>query len=279
MTAATVAPGRQVGDGVRVTFPRVVRSEWVRFRSLRSSWVTLAITVLLLVGLAALSCWAREAHWPPRDPGEAASFNATLQAIGPGTFLAQLAVGVLGVLLVTGEYATGMVRATMAAVPRRVPVLLARGLVFASFMAAVLVPAVFVAFFVGQGLLASKNIDTTLHAPNALRVVFGAGLYLVAIGLLGMALGWVLRHTAGAITALFGLLFIVPLIIHFLPAPWPSNVTKWLPGGVGDSAGIAVWTPHPGTTSLGPWAGFGVLVLWAVVVFAVGAITLRRRDV
>lgn len=279
MTTAAVAPGRQVGDGVRITFPRVVRSEWVRFRSLRSTWITLGITVLLVVGLAALFCWARASHWPPRDPGEAASFDPTMQAIGAGAFLGQLAIGVLGVLLVTGEYATGMVRATMAAVPRRWPVLCARGVVFASFMLALLVPMVFLAFFVGQALLASKDIDTTLHAPNVLRVVFGAGLYLVAIGLLGMGLGWLLRHTAGAIATLFGTLFIVPLIVHFLPAPWPTNVMKWLPGAVGDTAGVAVWTAHPGTHSLGPWTGFAVLMLWVVAVFAAGAVTLRRRDV
>lgn len=279
MTTAAVAPGREVGDGVRITFPRVVRSEWLRFRSLRSSWITLGITVLLIIGLAALLCWARASHWPPHDRGEAASFDPTIQAIGAGTFLGQLAVGVLGVLLVSGEYATGMIRSTMAAVPRRLPVLLARSLVFASSMLALIVPTLFIAFFVGQGLLASKHIDTTLHAPNVLRMLFGAGLYLVAIGLLGMGLGWLLRHTAGAISSLFGLLFVVPLIVHFLPSPWPTNVTKWLPGAVGDTAGPAVWNDAPGPNSLGPWVGFGVLMVWVVVLLAAGAITLRRRDV
>lgn len=279
MTTTAVSARKSPFDGIQVTFPRVVRSEWVRFRSLRSSWITLGVTVLLLIGLAALLCWARESHWPPHDREDAASFNPTLQAIAAGTFLGQLAIGVLGVLVVTGEYATGMVRATMTAVPRRLPVLLARAFVFALFMLVVLVPAVIVAFLVGQQLLAAKGIDTTLGAPTVLRTVVGAGLYLVGIGLLGMALGWLLRHTAGAISTLFGTLLILPLIVHFLPAPWPVNVTKWLPGGVGDTAGVAIWTPHPGTHSFGPWAGFGVLVLWIVAMFALGAITLRRRDV
>jgi ABC-2 type transport system permease protein len=279
-TTAVPVPARKSPlDGIRVTFPNVVRSEWVRFRSLRSSWVTLAVTVVLLVGLAALFSWARAAHWPPRDQAEAASFDPTQQAIAGGTFLGQLAIGVLGVLLVTGEYATGMIRATMTAVPQRAPVLVARAFVFALFMLVVLVPSVVVAFLVGQVLLASKGIDTTLGAPNVLRMVAGAGLYLVGIGLLGMGLGWLLRHTAGAISTLFGTLFILPLIVHFLPAPWPVNLTKWLPGGVGDTAGLAIWTPHPGAHSFGPWAGFGVLMLWVVAMFVIGAIILRRRDV
>lgn len=278
MTAATIER-RSPLDGVRVTFPRILRSEWIRFRSLRSSWITLGITVALIIGLAVLACWGRESHWPPRDPGEALSFNPTLQSIGPGAVFGQLAVGVLGVLLVTGEYATGMVRATMAAVPRRLPVLVARIVVFAALMLIVLVPSVFVAFFLGQDLLSTKNIDTTLSAPHVLRAVFGGGIYLVGIGLLGMGLGWLLRHTAGAIATLFGILLIVPLLAHFLPDPWPDNVIKWLPGGVGGTAGVAVWDTHPGAHSLGPWAGFGVLMGYVALVLIAAAALLRSRDV
>lgn len=278
MTAATVERTSPL-DGVRVTFPRILRSEWVRFRSLRSSWITLGVTVALIIGLGVLACWGRASHWPPHDRGELLSFNPTTQSIGPGVFFGQLAIGVLGVLLVTGEYATGMVRATMAAVPRRLPVLAARVVVFASLMLVVLIPTVFAAFFVGQELLSAKHIDTTLSAPHVLRAVFGAGLYLVGIGLLGMGLGWLLRHTAGAIATLFGILLIVPLLVHFLPDPWPADVTKWLPGGVEGTAGVAVWNTRQGLHSLGPWAGYGVLIAYVAAVLVVGAVMLRRRDV
>jgi ABC-2 type transport system permease protein len=279
MTAVTMAPGRHGTDGVRITFPRIVRSEWIRFRSLKSSWIILAVTMLLLVGLAALACWARASHWPPENRAEVFLFNPTLQSIGPGTFFGQLAVGVLGVLMVTGEYTTGMVRATMTSVPRRLPVMLARALVFASLTLAVLIPTAFVAFLVGQELLSSKGIDTTLSAPNVVRAVVGAGLYLVAIGLLGMGLGWLLRHTAGAITTLFGMLLILPIVVHFLPDPWPADVTKWLPGGLDGTAGVAVWNTRIGTNSLGPWAGFGMLMAYVAAVLVIAAVLLRRRDV
>lgn len=278
MTAATMER-RSPLDGVRVTFPRVLRAEWIRFRSLRSSWIALAITVLLIVGFAALFCWGRESHWPPRDPGDAAGFNPTTTSIGGGALFGQLVVGVLGVLLVTGEYGTGMIRATMTAVPRRVSVLVARAVVFVSLMLVVLVPSVFAAFFVGQDILSAKGIDTTIGAPNVARAVVGSALYLVGIGLLGMGLGWLIRHTAGALASLFGVLFIVPLIVLFLPAPWPDDVRKWLPGGVSGTAGWAVWTPHPDAHSLGPWAGYGLLIAYAVGLLVLAAVMLRSRDV
>ena len=112
-----------------VSFPRVVRSEWLKFRSVRSSWLTLAITMVLVVGLGALFCAARAAHWPPRDPGEQFTFDPTRISLA-GVFLAQLAMGVLGVLVVTGEYSSGTIRATFTAVPRRLPVYIAKPLVF-----------------------------------------------------------------------------------------------------------------------------------------------------
>lgn len=279
MTAATMSPGQRVGDGVRVTFPRVLKSEWVRLRSVRSTWITLFSTAVLIVGLAALSCALRASHWPPPNPAEFADFDPILQSTGPGTFLAQLVVGVLGVLVVTGEYSSGMIRATITSVPRRIPVLVARALLFAGFTFVVLFSFVLAGFLLGQQLLSSKHIETTLGGPNALRCVVGSALYVVGIGLLGMGIGWLLRHTAGAISTLFGLLLIAPLIVHFLPEPWPENVTKFLPGGFGEAAGNAIWNPHPGHQSLSPWTGFGVLMAYVVGVLIVAALLLRARDV
>ena len=258
----------------RVTFAHVVRSEWVRFRSLRSSWITIGVTVLLIIGLGALFTAARAAHWPPRDPGELLTFDPTLASLG-GTFLAQLAIGVLGVLLVTGEYATGMVRATFTAVPRRVNVLVARILVFAVIGLVVLIPTTLVAFTLGQDLLSSKHIETTLSAPHVTRAVIGAALYLVAIGLFGAALGWLLRHTAGAISTLFGILLIVPILIHLLPDPWPDRINKWLPG----QAGQVLWQVRHQANTLGPWAGFGMLMLYVAGITVAAGILLQRRDV
>lgn len=274
ITAAAATPARAPRDA-RVTFPRVVRSEWLRFRSLRSSWITLTVTVVIVIGFAALACALRAAHWPPHDAAEALTFDPVKQSIGPAAIFGELATGVLGVLLVTGEYATGMVRSTFTAVPRRLAVLAARLLVFAAILLVVLVPSMFAAFEVGQHFLAPKAIDIALSAPGVGRAVLGGGLYLVAVGVLGMGLGWALRHTAGAIATLFGLLFMLSLIVRFLPDPWPSRISTWLPL----EAGSAVWTVHPGGHSLAPWAGFGVLMGYAAAALVVGAVLLRTRDV
>ncbi|HET7311638.1 MAG TPA: hypothetical protein VFJ17_09955 [Mycobacteriales bacterium] len=269
-----IAPQPSRGLGRPVTFPRVVRAEWIRFRSLRSTWITLAVTVVFVIGLGALFTAARAAHWPPRDPGELVTFDPTRASLG-GTFLAQLAVGVLGVLVVTGEYSTGMIRATFTAVPRRLAVLSARSLVFAAVTLLVLVPSCVVAFVLGQHFLSSKNIQTDFSAPGVTRAVIGAGLYLVAVGLLGVALGWLLRHTAGAIAVLVGLLLIIPILVHFLPDPWPDRISKWLPG----DAGQALWAVRPDPNTLAPWAGFGVLMAYVAAGLIAAAFLLHRRDV
>src|SRR5947209_5388726 len=217
-----------------LSFRRVLHAEWLKFRSVRSSWLTLTITMVLVIGLGALFTAARASHWPPRDIGEALTFDPTRISLA-GVFLAQLAIGVLGVLVVSGEYASGTIRATFTAVPRRMPVYLAKPLLFAALSLLALVPTAFAAFAVGQQMLSSKQINTTLGAPNVTRAVVGAGLYLAVVGLFGVALGWLLRHTAGAISTLFGVLLVLPLLVRVLPSPWSDDVSKWLPSGAGQA--------------------------------------------
>ena len=274
-TATSTLPARTPSqDRGGLTFARVLRAEWVRFRSLRSTWITLLVTVVFVIGLGALFTAARAAHWPPRDPGELVTFDPTRTSLG-GAFLAQLATGVLGVLLVTGEYSTGMIRATFTAVPRRIAVLVARAIVFAAVSLALLVPTCVGAFVLGQHLLSSKHIQTDFSAPGVTRAVIGAGLYLVAIGLLGVGLGWLIRHTAGAIAVLVGLLLILEILVHLLPNPWPDRIAPYLPG----EAGQALWTIKPDAHTLAPWTGFGVLMLYVAVSLVMAAVLLVRRDV
>jgi ABC-type transport system involved in multi-copper enzyme maturation permease subunit len=256
-----------------LTFPRVVRAEWLKFRSVRSSWLTLAVTMLLVVGLGALFTAARASRWPPRDPGELFTFDPTRVSLA-GVFLAQLAMGVLGVLVVTGEYATGTIRATFTAVPRRLPVYLGKPLVFGVLSLVTLLPTTFAAFLVGQNLLSSKGINTTLGAPHVLRAVIGAALYLTVIGLFGVGLGWLLRHTAGAISTLFGILLILPILARVLPAPWSDDVSKWLPSG----AGQRIFAVRSDLPSFGPWTGFALLCGYVAAVLLLGAVAVVRRD-
>jgi ABC-2 type transport system permease protein len=273
---AVASPSRATpADGIRLTHLRVVHSEWLKLRTLRSTWITLAVTVGFVVGLAALFCGVTAAHWSHETFLEKLSFDPTRTSLG-GVFLAQLSIGVLGVLAVTGEYATGTARATFTAVPRRLPVLVAKVLVFAAVAAVVAIPSGFAGFSVGQLFLSSQHIQTTLSAPDVARAVIGSGLYLTAVGVFGIALGWLVRHTAGAIATLFGILLILPLVVHFLPAQWADDIGTWLPS----NAGQAVFTiGSDPLTSLGPWAGFGVLCAWVVVTVIAAAILLPRRDV
>ena len=271
MTAVAAAPS--VGQDLRVTQARVIRSEWTKLRSLRSTLFSLLAAVVFVIGLSLLVPSVIVAHWPPREPGEAANFDPTTRSLA-GVFLAQLAIGVLGVLLVTGEYATGMIRATLAAVPTRLPVLWAKTTVFAAVTLALTVPAVFAAFLIGQSIFASKHIQTDLGQPSVSRAVLGAALYLTVVGILGLALGALLRNTAAAISTLFGLLFVLPIIMHFLPASFSDAADKYLPS----SAGQAITHVHADPTALSPWTGLAVFCGYAAVALAAAAVGLRRRD-
>ena len=256
----------------RVTQARVLRSEWTKLRSVASTAWSLLATAALVVGFGALYCLVRVTR-PPRDPAALAGFDPTAVSLS-GVRLAELAVGVLGVLLVTGEYATGTVRASFAAVPRRLPVLWAKAVVLAATTLAVCVPASFAAFLVGQSILSAEGLDSSLGAPGVARAVLGAALYLTAIGLLGLSLGALLRSTAGALAALFGALFGLQLLVGLAPEPWAERITRFLPG----PAGTAVTFVEPDPSSLGPWTGLAVLCCYIAVVLGLAAWRLRRRD-
>jgi len=274
MSAATAAPTRPAASpNKKVTQARVLLSEWTKIRSLRSTIFSLLAAVVFIVGFAVLVPSVIVSHWPPRDPREALGFDPTTRALS-GIFLAQLAIGVLGVLLITGEYATGMIRATFAAVPTRLPVLWAKAAVFAAVTLVLMVPTVLGAFLIGQSILKSKHLQANLSDPGVLRAVIGAALFLTVVGLLGIGLGALLRNTAGGISTLFGLLFVLPIIVRFLPSSWSDPINKYLPS----NAGEAITHVHPDPSLLAPWTGLGLFFGYAVVVLIVAAISLRRRD-
>ena len=275
MTSLATAPVPDTATGPqRVTQLRVIRSEWTKLRSLRSTVFSLLAAVVFILGLSLLVPSVTVAHWPPRDQFEAALFDPTTRSLA-GVFLAQLAVGVLGVLLLSGEYATGMIRATFAAVPTRLPVLWAKALVFTTVSLALLVPSVLAAFLIGQSIFSSKHIQTDLSQPGVLRAVIGAALYVTVAGLLGLGLGALLRNTAGGISALFGALFVLPIIVRFLPSSWADPINTYLPS----TAGQAITHVRSDPSALGPWTGFGVFCGYAAVVLVLAAVRLRRQDV
>ena len=256
----------------RVTQPRVLRAEWTKLRTQPSAYWTLAAAVILVVGFGLGYSLLRVAR-PPHGASAMASFDPASISLS-GVQLAQIAVGVLGVLLITGEYATGLIRTTFAAVPRRLPVLWAKAALLAAAVTAVSVPAAFGAFTGGQTILARQHLSVQLGQPGVARAVVGSALYLAVIALLGLGLGGVLRNAAGGIAALFGLLYGLPLAAGFLPGNLATDVTKFLPA----TAGQAVTTVQPDPTLLQPWTGFAVLCAYAAVLLGISAARMRRGD-
>lgn len=263
MTAVAVSP---------VTQRRVLASEWVKLRSLRSTAYTLLAGFAAMVLLASLIGWGTNSHWDRLDPIERLTFSAIDRSLA-GYHLAQLAVVVLGVLQITGEYSTGMVRATFGAVPRRLPVLWAKALLYAVVTFVVTLAAAFAAFLAGNHFLHTHG--TTLSAHHALRDVFGVAAYLTAVSVLAVATGFILRSTAGGIAALFALLLVLPGIGHLLPTSWQHHTLPYLPS----NAGASFFTELQESGSLAPGPGALVLLVWVVAALLAAAVLLRRRDV
>ena len=194
--------------------------------------ITLLVAVVLTVGLGALISGVVAANWADVKPGERASFHALDTSLS-GIGIAQLAIGVLGVLLLSGEYATGMIRSSLTAVPRRLTVLWAKISVFAGVVGIVSIASAFAAFFIGQSLLSSQHIEVSITSPDALRMVVGAGVYMTLVGIIGMALGGLLRNTAAGISSLVAMFFVIPPLMNLLPSSWSDHIGPYLPSNAG----------------------------------------------
>lgn len=254
----------------------VMRSEWTKICTVRSTFWTLVAAVVAMVGIAVVASEVVVHQWATLKPEDKVGFSSIELALA-GAFFAQLAVGVLGVLVITTEYGTGMIRATFAAVPQRRLVLGAKALVLFGVTLAVGVASSFVAFFTAEfilGTYAEEDLTASLSDPGALRAVLGAGVFLALMGLLGMAVGAVLRRSAGAITALFGLVFFIPVLMELLPHSIKDSVNKFLPS----NAGTAIYRQVPGPDVLSPGMGMLVLGAYALGALAVAAVIVQRRD-
>jgi ABC-2 type transport system permease protein len=259
---------------VKVTQARVLHSEWTKFRSLRSTVWTLLVAAVLMIGIGALFSAVAANQFHTFSASNRAKFDPISTSLNGITF-AQLAIGVLGVLMMTGEYSTGMIRASLTVVPRRLPVLWGKLLVFAGMVLGVSLVTSFVAFFLGQSLLDSHDLGVSISSPGALRSVIGAALYLTLAGLIGMAIGSLLRNTAAGISTFVGAFFVVPPLAQLLPSSISNHLTQYFPS----NAGAAMYGRTHGVSNvLSPWTGFAVLCAYAVVLIAAAAWRLRRAD-
>ncbi len=253
-----------------VGFGNLLRSEWTKLRSLRSTYLCAGLIALLTVGLAVIMGlrWSHETR-PLPDNFDAANVSLS------GFYLAQVVAGALGVMVISSECATRMIWATTAAVPQRRSLLAAKGTVLGAAVLVLGEICAFVSFVVGQALLAHRHAGASLGDPGVLRAVIGAGLYLTVMALLGFGLGAAIRYTAGALSAFFGLVFALDVVTEVLPDSWRSEIINYLPLNAGSQIMIIIREKG----GLAPWTGLGVLALYAVATAVAAFVLVEARDV
>ena len=283
-TAPAARPAR-APERERVTFLNVLRSEWIKVTTLRSTIILLSITVVVMIGLAALYAWSTAV---------AAGFQDEAGAMGPegigadmqqmaydapssGVIFGQLLIASLAVVLIASEYTTGMIRSTMVAVPTRIPALLAKTLVTAVVAFVVGVAAAFASYFIAQPLLAPENLEFGLDAPGVLASIINTGTFLALVAIMGVAIGALLRSTAGGVVTIIGLLFVLGIIVSLFSglADWIPDAARFLP----DSAGARLVSTQTGEGQLTQLQGGLVMAAWAAGLLAAAALVVKKRDV
>lgn len=274
MTTTTTARPFPAAPVKPVRFDRVLHSEWIKLWSLRSTYWTILATIAALVLIAVMLGSVSVVD----EPG--AGIDGTT-AIAMGYGFAQLVVAVLGVLTITGEYATGMIRSTLTAVPTRLPALFAKSILVAGVSFVLGVIGVALAYVSSYPLFGAENA-ADLSDPDVQRIFWGTGLYLAGVALFGLAIGAVLRHTAGAVAAVLGILLLLSTFWQLLMMgpEWFTTAYRYLPSVAGESIVLpqSAISVAEGPQALAPWTGFGVFLVYVVVTFLVAAVLLRRRD-
>lgn len=267
-TPPTALPPTRGAEG----FVSLVRAELSKLRTVRSTYICVLIAAASNIGFATL---AAAVIAPRLGASERARVDVVQLALA-GLHLSQIAFGVLGALVITGEYSTGMIRTTLAAAPRRRALLAAKALVLTGVTLIAATASTVAAFLVFRAALPAGTLTgTSLSDPGVTRAMVGGGLYLTVLALLGFGLGVFLRSSAGAIATLFGLLFVPPLLLDLLPESWKTTIGPYIPMQAGDQIYVAV---RHETAALAPWTGFGVFCLYAAVAVLTGLFAITRRD-
>jgi hypothetical protein len=228
------------------------------------------LTILLPVLFAAIT----SSHWGSMSPHERADRHPLDIALA-GVNLSQLAIAVLGALVITGEYSTGMIRASFAAVPKRLPVLWAKTAVFGLVTLLLMVGPVLIAFFASQAILSRHHIlQVSFSHPGVARSVIGGAVYLMLVGIFALGIGAIVRNTAGAIATFAGIFFVIPPLMNILPSSWNDAISKYLPS----EAGRQLFSLTHDSNSLSPAAGGLLFVGYCALTLAIAAVLLVRRD-
>ncbi|HEV3288084.1 MAG TPA: ABC transporter permease subunit [Streptosporangiaceae bacterium] len=276
---ATIPASGPVGPatGRRAGFGRLLLTEWTKIRSVRSTLWTLIIFAVVSVGLTSLLTWLTLRSLTAGRHGERASGLLTDPVgfiLGTGLGLGQLAICVLGALVITSEYSSGTIRASLLAVPRRIPILIAKGVVFAALVFVVAEVVSFACFFIGAAIVHSR-VTVSLSQPGVTRAVLGSGFYLTVLGLFALAIGALIRHTAGAITTVIGLVLVIFPLTGLLPYSWGAHIHAYAPTVAGQ---LITADQQQAGQLLTPWQGFGVFCGWTALLLIAAAYLLKRRD-
>ncbi|MEP7025320.1 MAG: ABC transporter permease [Actinomycetota bacterium] len=260
----------------RPGFSRLLLSEWTKIRSVRSTVWSLALLVIVTLGFTGLLTWLTVLQWDKSGAAQRAQVSSDPVGVilGSGLTFGQLAICVLGVLVICSEYSTGAIRSTLLAVPRRIPMLVAKAVVFAALVLVLGEIVTFTSFFLGAAILHS-HVPVALGDPGVTRAVIGGGLYLTVLGLFALSIGALIRHTAGAITGVIAFVLVLAPLTQLIPGSIGKYVHAYLPSEAGQLIGHA---HQQADQVLSPWQGFGVFCLWTVVLLAAAAELLRRRD-
>jgi ABC-2 type transport system permease protein len=279
MTSFTIAtrPAAAPALARRTALLRTVRSEFTKLRSLRSTyWITFVL-VLASVGWCAAYCLGTVHQWPHMSAQDRSGFDATQNSILGLALLGQLVIVVFGALMITSEYSTGMVRTSLTVMPRRGTLYAAKAAVFAAVSLVVAFVASFGTFFLGRILLSSTHVAMSLSQPGVLRSLIVTALFVEACGLIAFGIGALVRNTAAALTLAFGFLILLPQLIRTLPVFLHNDLIRWVPGGDAiNSMTGTIGAPIPHTFSA--WGELAVIVGYAAILLAAGAVLFSRRD-
>jgi len=265
----------RLDDFGRVAFHRVLVSEWTKLRSVRSTAWSLVVGFLLTIAFPVIFAFVTRSHWGSMSPGERASRHPLDIALA-GVNVAQLAIAVLGVLLISAEYSTGSIRSTFTAVPRRLPVLWAKLVDYAVLSFVLMVPAVLVSFFASQAILQHiSRLQISFTQPGVARSVIGGALYVMLVGIFALTIGAIVRNTAGGIATFAGIFFVLPPLMNILPLSWNNAISQYLPS----EAGRQLFSLQHAAHTLTPLAGGLLLAAYCAAALAIAAVLLVRRDV
>jgi len=260
----------------RAGFGGTLRSELTKIGSVRSTIWTLLVLLAVSVGIGAVASRVSASGWLTTPPADRTPLDATQISLVGLLVLGQLVIVVPGALVLSAEYSTGMIRTSLIAMPRRIVIYVAKAVAFATVALAVSLATAFTAFYLGQALLARSHHSATLAGPGVLRAVIGSALYITLCGLFAFAAAAIIKNTAGTITAMIGLLFVIPALVNVLPHGWQDDLVRWLPSSAARTMSATVGAQDPHLFSR--WGEFAVFAVCTAVLLVVGGILFRKRD-